>query len=239
MTELNVIGVRDNALGEPAAAGWFADLDAAMQSRLLAVAKERNCRAGQALYRFGDTGRGLFGVIEGWVTVGVAADHGQETLVHAAGPGFWIGDLALLSDRTRLVTISAVSPVRFLFIPAERVEDILAEDAGKLRDFYRLSNVNTSTALRILGMDRVNPADRRLGLRLLHLVENCPTREPWLPLSQELLAELCAMSLSTAQRALARLTAAGYVKRGYGGMQLCDRDGLARYCRGEVRETLP
>ena len=239
VTELNVIGLRDTALVEPAGAGWFADLDAGMQDRLLAVASERNCEPGQALYRVGDTGGGVFGVIDGWITLGVAADHGQETLVHSAGPGFWIGDLALLSERTRLMTISAVNAVRFLFIPAERVEEMLAEDIDRLRDFYRLSNVNTRTGLRIMGMDRVNPADRRLGLRLLHLLENCPMRELWLPLSQELLAELCAMSLSTAQRALSRLTAAGYVKRGYGGLKLCDREGLTQYCRGDVRETLP
>lgn len=209
--------------------GWFAGLEASLQRRLLRAGTVRSVGAGQVLYRMGDLGRGLYGVVDGWVTVGVAADNGRESLVHAAGPGFWIGDLAVLSESTRLVTLAAVCDVRFLFVPASWVDATMAEQPGSLKHFYRLSNMNTRTALRVLGLDRVHPVDRRLALRLLHLAEDISDPQPWLPLSQGLLAELCATSLSTIQRALIRLGHAGLIETGYGGLRLCDRARLARY----------
>lgn len=209
--------------------GWLSRRARPVQDLMLSIATERCYRPGETLYHQGDPGQGVFGVAEGWVSISIPADDGQEVLIHAAGPGFWIGDLAMLSADRRTVTVTAMTPVRSLFLSASRVEPALTRAPMIVRDFYALSAENTATTLRILGIDRVSLSDRRLALRLAHLAGDLPDPQPWLPLTQDVLAALTSTSLPSVQRALARLSDAGLVQTGYGGLRLLDRDGLCRY----------
>lgn len=209
--------------------GWLSRRSAAFQDTLLGMAQCQSFEPGQNVYLIGDEPQGLFGVVEGWVLISSGADDGQQRLVHASGPGFWIGDLALLAQGARLVTVTTVGAARIVSIPSSRIERWAQDEPAVIRDFYALSNENTLVLLRVAGMDRVTRADQRVALRLLHLAEEQPEAQPWLPLTQDLLASLCAMSVPSVQRALTRLAELGLLETGYGGLRLLDRDGLRRY----------
>ncbi len=209
--------------------GWLSRVEEATRARMLEQVELRSYEEGEVLYRIGDEAFGIYGVVEGWIAVAVAADDGRETLIHAAGPGFWIGDLALLSRRRRQVAVTAVTPVRVCKVLGARVETMLQEDPGLYRDFYFLSSYNFGFALQTMGVDRVVPSKRRVALRLLALAEDCPQAQPWLPLKQEILAEVIGISVPSLGRSLTQLAEAGLIETGYGGIRLCDRAGLAQF----------
>ncbi|MEX0286185.1 MAG: Crp/Fnr family transcriptional regulator [Paracoccaceae bacterium] len=209
--------------------GWLSRRDVETQQLILGAMTAKAFEPGETLYRIGDSSSGVYGLAEGWVSVSIGADDGRETMVHASGPGFWIGDLSLLSDRARQVTLVALGPVRALALSSTTVTELVRDRPQLYRDFYDLTRDNMETALRILGIDRVPHSDRRLALRLMQLAEPDPSSTPWLPLTQPLLAELVSVSVPTLQRAVARLVEAGLIEPGYGGLQILDRERLSKW----------
>jgi CRP-like cAMP-binding protein len=212
------------------ARGWLASRDPAFQQQVLASARLRTFAAKQALYRVGDEPDGLYGVYEGSVSVSVPTDNGLDYLAVRADPGFWIGDLAFFSEQTRLVTVTAATEVKALFVSSVDMHAIVRTDPGRYRDFYALTHENMALTLRILGNMATPGSDHRLGLRLLQHDDMHPAPGAWLEYSQDELAQMLAMSVPTLQRALKRLSQAGMIEVGYARVRVIDRDRLIRHC---------
>ena len=203
--------------------GWFAARSVPFQTDALKHSVQKDFQPGQPLYRYGDVGTGLFGVMEGSVQITIPADDGQEFVAHREEAGFWIGDLASLAEQTRLVTVVATAPTRTMFLSSARIEMMLVAVPEYWRDFYALSHENTQTALRILANLAVVKADRRLALRLLHLQETVAQAGGWIDVSQDALAAMVAVSVPTLQRALYRFVDAGLIELGYAKLRVLDR----------------
>lgn len=213
------------------ARGWFASRGKVFQNDLLGAAVLREFQPGEALYRVGDRGEGLYGVLAGAVQVTVPADDGQEFIAHRDETGFWIGDLASLSDETRLVSVEAMVPTRTLFVSNNRIEQMLERQPAYWRDFYALTHENMQTALRILANLAVTRADRRLALRLLHLQETVACTSGWIEISQDALASLVAVSVPTTQRALRGFADEALIELGYGRVRVLDSAALLARCQ--------
>lgn len=220
----------DDDLGVLLERGWLARRDAQVQSAILRAALPRRYAAGETLYNYGDPPQGLFGIASGAVTIAIPADDGQEFVVDREDAGFWIGDLAALSDRTRLVTVTAVAPVRALFVPIARLNEIVLRWPAFYREFYALTHDNLELALRLMANLGVTRSDQRLALRLLHEDETLSRAGDWIGLSQTDLAGMLALSVPTLQRVLRKFAEKGWVEMGYGRLRVVDRDALKRFC---------
>jgi hypothetical protein len=75
------------------------------------LAKERTIAAGQELCRQGEEGNELFIVVEGEAAV---SRDGRE--IAALGPGTYVGELALLTDRPRNATVTATTAMVLLVL---------------------------------------------------------------------------------------------------------------------------
>ncbi|MGI1660687.1 Crp/Fnr family transcriptional regulator [Palleronia sp. KMU-117] len=210
--------------------GWLASRDPAFQQQVLALARLRSFAPKQTIYRVGDEPDGLYGVVEGSVSISVPTDNGLDYLAVRADPGLWIGDLALFSDQRRLVTVTAATAVTALFVSALDMRAIVRADPERFRDFYALTHENMALTLRLLTNVATPGSDHRLGMRLLQHDDMQPTPGQWLEYSQDELAQMLAMSLPTLQRALKRLAQAGMIEVGYARMRVIDRDRLISYC---------
>jgi CRP-like cAMP-binding protein len=85
-------------------------LDRGQLERLSRDFRERTIPAGTLVIRQGDEhGMGFFVVAEGEVVVSI---DGKE--VDRIGPGGYFGEVALISDRVRTATVTAVTDVRCL-----------------------------------------------------------------------------------------------------------------------------
>ena len=91
--------------------------------RLIAFSAEtRILRAGDMLFRRGDSSDGGFAVLSG--AIGLAVSFGRETLVRAPA---LIGELALVTETTRPATAIAREPTSVLKVPRTLYRRILAE----------------------------------------------------------------------------------------------------------------
>lgn len=215
-----------------AATGWLSSRNVEFRKALLRNAQVRQFASGETLYHYGDTADGLFGVVEGALTVSIPADDGQEFIAHRDGTGFWIGDLAMLSDQTRLVTVVAAQATRTLFVPAWHILEMVAETPDFYRDFYALTHDNMQLALRIMANLAVARTDQRLALRLLHLSETAADPDGWMTFSQEDLSTMVAVSLPTVQRILRRMSEEGIVELGYSRLRIINRADAVALCQG-------
>jgi CRP/FNR family cyclic AMP-dependent transcriptional regulator len=211
--------------------GWLAGRGDAFCKALLKQALVRQFQSGETLYHYGDPADGLYSIISGAVKLTIPADDGQEFTAHRDGIGFWIGDLAMLSDQTRLISVVATQLTRTLFVPSVWIEGVVARNPAFYRDFYALEHENMRTALRILANLGVARADQRLALRLLHLEETLAQDGNWIELSQDDLAAMAVVSVPTIQRALRKLSQAGLLELGYGRLRIIDRAALLDLCQ--------
>jgi CRP-like cAMP-binding protein len=209
--------------------GWLAGRSQASQRRILSCGRPRHFAKDEALYHFGDSSRGVYGIVAGNVSVSIPNDVGAAQTVYLATPGFWIGDAALFSDQTRLVTVIAETEVDALFLPKAQLDDLVREHPDLLRDFYALSHLNLNVALSLIANLVTPNAAQRLAAFLLNVDERQVNPGDWIQVAQDRLASMVALSTPTVQRHLRNLSAAGLVEIGYGRMRVIERAALRRF----------
>jgi CRP-like cAMP-binding protein len=100
-------------------------MDEADLRRLNDAGTETAARAGQVLIERGQTGSGLYVILDGSVVV--EAPEGTREL----GAGAVIGERALLSpDGTRTARVRAITDVRLLAVERVAFDRLCADDAG-------------------------------------------------------------------------------------------------------------
>ena len=209
--------------------GWLAERTADVRTRLRGIAQVRTYPRGEPLYMVGEPPNGVFGIARGALDISIPREDGQEIVVHRAQPGFWVGDLALFSGLPRLVTITAAANTVAAYLPKTRLSQLLEQYPELILDFYILSHRNVATTLQLLSNLSIPRAEERLALRLLIYDQRQTKSDEWIPLSQEKLAALTALSLPTVQRTLRGFEESGLVELGYGRLRIRDREQLLRY----------
>jgi CRP-like cAMP-binding protein len=148
-------------------------------------------------------------------------------VVHRAEPGFWIGDVATLTDQETFVSVSAATRARVFVIPASSIRRIVEDEPSHWRSFYDQCVTNQITTLRLLAEAVALSPRARIARILLRLA----LPDGSVPGSQEELGRLLGMTRSSVRRALSSLIEMGAVASGYGVLSIRDRtilEGLVR-----------
>jgi CRP/FNR family transcriptional regulator, cyclic AMP receptor protein len=220
-----------SALNVLTAQGWFSQRSKATRARLSAIAKLRNFAKDELIYLAGDAPNGVFGLVSGSLNVSFPRGDGEDYMLHRAGSGFWVGDLALFSRGIRLVSVRAAEPSLMVHLPVRDLAGLLRGDPRLYADFYALTYENFRTAFRIISNLAISSTEKRLADRLIMEVETRGDGDGWIPLSQPELAKLLATSVPTLQRIMRRFVGAGLVRSKYAQIQVVDRAALMRLCR--------
>lgn len=201
-----------------ASAGWLAGESPAFRDRLLAMGRIIRLPRGRALFAMGDPPDAMFGVATGHADIGLPVSEDDEVLIHRAGPGFWIGESALLARTTRALSVTAAADCDIFRLPGPAVRAHLAASPGDWPAFFRLSHLNAVLAVATLAEVLTLPPRARLIRAMLRIAGPDGT----VPATQDDLARLTGMSRASLHRALAGLIAAGAVRTGYGRLVICD-----------------
>lgn len=94
----------------------LAALEPAEAEALLAYAIRRRCKPGEILFRRGDPGDGLYGVLSGRVAVSIESLDGKELVINSFTAGDFFGEIALLDGKGRTATAIAREPSELLFL---------------------------------------------------------------------------------------------------------------------------
>ena len=86
----------------------FSQLGDAELDALLAISLPRSLEPREVLFRKGDPGTELYGILSGRLRATTPSAHGKEVTFSVMGPGEVCGEIALLDGRPRSATIEAV-----------------------------------------------------------------------------------------------------------------------------------
>lgn len=100
---------------------FFAELSRGELIDLAKATEDLEVEEGKVLTRQGQSGSEFFVIIDGEVAV---TKDGNE--IRRQGPGEFFGEIALIEDRPRTATVTAVTPLRFFVLTRQSFRSLLA-----------------------------------------------------------------------------------------------------------------
>jgi CRP/FNR family transcriptional regulator, cyclic AMP receptor protein len=211
---------------------FLAALTDAEVRELLRHAGIRRLAAEDTVFRKGDPGDGLYGILSGRVVVTVQSIEGRELILNMFGPGEFFGEIALLDGKGRTATAVAREPTELLFVGRadflpflrqhhEAAVRIIAFLCGRLRRTPDL--VEDAAFLSV-------PTRLAKQLAALSSASTAPTSV--ILMSQEELAHTLGVSREVVSRQLAVWREAGVVEVGRGRVVVRDAGALDRIVAG-------
>jgi CRP/FNR family cyclic AMP-dependent transcriptional regulator len=212
------------------AKGWLSSCRPDFQDDVLAIARVMHVPKGVEVYRAGDIGDAIYGLVSGAVNIEFPADNGELFTLHRSDPGYWIGDLAILAETERLITLSTARDCTFLVLAAADVKRLVETNENALTSLYRLTHENLKLALKLIATLMQKSADKAIAMRLLvHAGE--AGEGQWLQITQSELADMTGMSHAKAKQIISKLSKQGLVETAYGKIKVRDIAALAALCR--------
>ncbi|MFC4055324.1 Crp/Fnr family transcriptional regulator [Actinomadura syzygii] len=220
--------------------GFWAALDPDQRGVLRAAARPRQFPVKAPLVYQGDESDHVIVIERGWAKVTSTTEDGHDVVLAVRGPGDLLAESAVLGGRTRSATVTALSPVRALVVPAVRFTGFL--DAYP--DVWML--VTSTFVQRIDDADRrltahmTSRGTQRLATLLAHLAELSALHVPPAPdgsieiappLSQEELGSWMDASRETVARALNGLRREGLIRTGWRRITVTDLPGLHEFAK--------
>ncbi|MES0879363.1 Crp/Fnr family transcriptional regulator [Roseibium sp. SCP14] len=209
--------------------GWASEIRPDKQEAILSLGKVRNFKARSAVYSAGERSDGLYGVLNGVVELTHPNELGEMVAFHQVEPGYWIGDLAHLAKKERLITISAVTDAALLHLDASAIDFLLKQHPTLITDFYRLTYQNVRLALRLISSLSASQNTRAIVMRLL-IHDDGGAPSSWFVLSQKSLAEMTGISYPTVRRVMRPFLENGWVETAPGRMRITNRSALLASC---------
>lgn len=217
---------------------WFKALPPSLKSQIVGNSRVRRFEAGQVISAEDHRQTGLWGVLEGQVAITRRVASDGEFFLHLGGPGFWFGEAGLLNKKVALVTATARTAVRALFLPAKKFDQIVDSQPRYLRSFVELQAARYALMLRHVAQLGGLPAENYLRVRLADISDmihsdgsEAATVE--LALSQADVAHMIGTSRQTANKLLKKLENERLIKVSFRNINILDPGRL----RGSHRNT--
>lgn len=210
---------------------WAAELSARQRERVVADMSMRRYRAGATVLHKGGTATAWVGIVDGLVKINSVSLEGRTVTFTGVPGGGWLGEGSLLKSEARKYDVVALRDSEVAFLPRATFNWLLDTNIGFNRYLLRQLNERLSQFIAMVEYYRLLGPDARVARCLAELFNPIlyPGIHPQLRISQEELGYLSGISRQRANLALRRLSAAGLLEVEYGGVRICDLDGLRRY----------
>ncbi len=216
----------------------FADLEPAVQDRVVELGVTRRLGDGEILFQKGDEGDALFGVLAGKVRIIASSAGGKEVLLNIMEPGEMFGEIALLDGLPRTADAVAMGPTDLMMIRR-------AEFTGLLERQPRLAvHLLELLCARLRWMsERIEDtsflalparlAKRLLGLADLYGEQTEQGTRIGLPISQNELGQLMGTSRESINKHLQTWRRQGWIELERRHVIIRDADGLRDVVEGD------
>ena len=124
------------------------------------AAVEREYAAKETIFQEGDKGDGMYVVLEGEVRISALVTQQERRVLSRIGPGDYFGEMAVLDAEPRSATASAEKTTRAVFIPREKILELLERSPqlaiSFVRDFsQRMREFNRQYVQEVLQAERL------------------------------------------------------------------------------------
>lgn len=210
--------------------GWLSLQPPTLQKEVLRRSILLHFPAGEVIYHFGDDLGGIFGLVEGTLTVNTAPPDHAPQLIHIGAPGAWTGEGCFLTRQPRRLELRALVETWMMHLPLDQMDQMAATDPMVVRNFSHILMASTEVLIRIVHDLQIPDAARRIASVL--------QRATWIgerpiPLTQSEIGLMANASRKQVNAALARFAEAGWVKTDYRSITILNVDKLRRFARGE------
>ncbi|OLT18369.1 hypothetical protein BJF79_48185 [Actinomadura sp. CNU-125] len=200
--------------------GFWDGLDGPQRAALRRAGRVRAYRARAPLCYQGEDSDHIMVIESGWAKAASTTADGREIVLAVRGPGDLVCESAVLGSRQRSATVTALSAMRALIVPAARFTAFLDAHPGMWMLVSGTFVRRLDDASRRLQASVSAQGARRLALLLADLADMSARHVPAArdgieiapPLSQGELGACIDASRETVARALAVLRAAGLVR---------------------------
>jgi len=210
------------------------DLAEGVRDEILALLVRRTVPAGSYVFTKGGQPTGWFGLLEGEVAIVTVSASGSEIVLTILNAGDWFGEVAILGNATNSHDAIARGNCEVAFIPATAFRQLLTRQPELHGRFVVLLAQRVRMLVDIVEDFTSLPMPARLAKRVLSLSES-PTIGSVARrgrISQEEYALLVGATRQSVNHELRCWEKAGWVRIGYGGVEVIDREALKRKIAG-------
>ncbi len=227
----------DNNLNIFREVGWLVNQPADFREECLSQGRILTVRRGEAIYREGDEGFSIYGLISGTITALIGPPRLVPRLVDIVSPGTWFGVGAVLTGAQRKAELRAVTDCVLLVVPGPVVEHLSNARSDYARAIGALAFIGYEMANRVAGELLIPSSSRRIAAIILRIAapDSAGARigSKGVLVTQAQLAEMANVSRNVAKGVLCRLRDAGWIETSYGRVTVRDSAALAAYAYGE------
>jgi CRP-like cAMP-binding protein/MinD-like ATPase involved in chromosome partitioning or flagellar assembly len=116
----------------------FAELPDDELARIARLLKERKVSENEEIFAQGETGDGMYVILQGRVRIATTDNFGRERVLAFYGPGEFFGDMAVLTGEPRSATASASTNLRLLQLRKDDFDMLVATSVGIMRGMLRV-----------------------------------------------------------------------------------------------------
>ncbi|MEO1091952.1 MAG: Crp/Fnr family transcriptional regulator [Pseudomonadota bacterium] len=204
----------------------------------MAACKVRRLSRGDVVYAIGDQPGGVYGLVEGGLSVSYPAPGRGTFFAQFAVSGWWFGVGSILTGEPRRVTIEATRPTVLAYLPIREIDVILEQQPELWRWFGVLAMMNLDLALGAAEDLAIRNPRQRCAAVLLRLATGhadtpAEVGAVEVDVTQGEFATMTNLSRNAAGGVLREWTNAGLVAMRYGRVRVLDFAGLQRIRRGK------
>lgn len=213
----------------------FAGLPEEDVRAMLSLARRSTYRRGEVVFHRHDPADAMHLVTKGRFDVRIATPLGDEVALAIWGPGDIFGELAVLTDRARTATVTALEPAETLVVRGSELRRLAQRHPSLDEVLVRVLAERVAFLSERLVEAYTVDAETRVARRVLELARVYGGGAPVvIPVIQDELAALAGTSRATVNRVLRDAERRGLVELGRGRTILLDAEGMARLARAGV-----
>ena len=211
----------------------FAGLPEEDVRAMLALARRSTYRRGEVVFHRHDPADAMHLITKGRFDVRIATALGDEVALAIWGPGDIFGELAVLTDRDRTATVTALEPGETLVVRGSEVRRLAHRHPSLDEVLVRVLAERVAFLSERLVEAYTVDAETRVARRVLELarVYGGGAAPVVIPLIQDERAALAGTSRATVNRVLRDAERRGLVELGRGRTILLDPEGMGRLAR--------
>jgi CRP/FNR family cyclic AMP-dependent transcriptional regulator len=210
------------------------DLPDGVMAEIRQLLVRRSVRAGAHIFSKGGQPSGWFGVLEGEVAVVTSSASGIEIVLTILDAGDWFGEVAILAGAANSHDAIARGNCEVAFIPTSGFRQLLARQPELHGRFVTLLAQRVRLLVDIVEDFTTLPMAARLAKRVLAMADSQAMGSVVRRgrISQEEYALLVGATRQSVNQELRRWEKAGWIRIGYGGVEVIDREALKREIAG-------
>jgi CRP-like cAMP-binding protein len=217
--------------------GWLSRQPPGFRADLLAAGRSLKLARGEVVYRDGDPGGSIFGVVAGGIGVVIGPPRLSPRLGHIVRPGSWFGVGPVLSGGTRTLEFRATEASTLLMVSMPALQMLGERDPETFRRLGDLANNGTDVAVRVAAELLIPASARRVAAVLARIaapdIVDGPAQPDGVLVSQAQLAEMSNVSRNLANLALRRFRQQGWVQTRYNRVVIADAAALTGFAYAE------